>query len=385
MTNVSKPPSPLRTSLRTSLKGLPIQVPSGLSGRFMDLLTSPLTIGLIVLLAVVGAGLLVWQGLKPAAPVTPTPFGGALVPIVSLPAAQNVTLPLAPTVPTLPSGPAQSSFVGVDLTAVRAANSPTVPPGQSATITMPIGQVLDRQLLAAEGYAYSAEGFLTAARKGNLPVMKAYLATGMSPAAQNTFSSTALHAVAETNQPEAAKLLLAAGAPLEATTPNGQTPLHRAVATNHAAMAMLLLTAGANLQATTQDGWTPLFYAVDNANRALTRQLIIAGGRLQQADRFGNTPLMLAVRNNQKPLAKDLITMGANLNAADVQGRTALHYAASAGRYQLTKFLLENKAKPNLPDRQGMQPMDIALANNDLAIANLLLAFGAQRPQFLGQ
>jgi ankyrin repeat protein len=94
---------------------------------------------------------------------------------------------------------------------------------------------------------------------------------------------------------------------------------------------------------------------------------------------------MLAVRNNQKPLAKDLIVMGANLNATDVQGRTALHYAASAGRYQLTKFLLENKAKADIPDRQGMEPMDIALANNDLAIANLLLAFGAQRPQTLGQ
>jgi ankyrin repeat protein len=381
MSNVSKPPS----RLRTSLKGLPTKVPSGFSGRLMNLLTSPLVIGLVVLVALAGAGLLVWQGLKPAAPVTPTPFGGALVPVVSIPAPNNVALPPAPTGPAVPAGPAQSSFVGVDLAAVRAVNSSDAPPEQSPTVAMPIGQVLDRQLLAAEGYAYSAEGFLTAARQGNLPILKAFLATGMAPTAQNTFGSTALHAVAEANQPESAKLLLAAGAPLEATTPNGQTPLHRAVATNHAAMAMLLLTAGANLHATTQDGWTPLFYAVDNANRSLTRQLIIAGSRLQQADRFGNTPVMLAVRNNQMGLAKDLITMGANLNAQDVQGRTALHYAASAGRYQLTKFLLENKAKPNLPDRQGMQPMDIALANNDLAIANLLLAFGASRPQTLGE
>lgn len=381
MTNVSKPPS----RLRSSLNGLSTQVSGGLGGRLMGFLTSPLAIGLVVLVALVGGGLLVWQGLKPAAPVTPTPFGGALVPVVSIPAAQNITLPALPTGPAVPAGPAQNAFIGIDVAAVRAANSPTAQSGQSPTVAMPVGQVLDRQLLAAEGYAYSVEGFLTAARKGNLPVLKAFLATGMSPAAQNTFGSTALHAAAETNQLESTKLLLAAGAPLEATTPNGQTPLHRAVATNHAAMAMLLLTAGANLQATTQDGWTPLFYAVDNANRALTRQLIIAGSRLQQADRFGNTPLMLAVRNNQKPLAKDLIVMGANLNAADVQGRTALHYAASAGRYQLTKFLLENKAKPNLPDRQGMEPMDIALANNDLAIANLLLAFGASRPQTLGQ
>lgn len=242
-----------------------------------------------------------------------------------------------------------------------------------------------RQFIASQGYSWSVAGFLEAARKGNLPVLQAYLKAGMPITARNAFSSTALHAAAEANQLEAAKLLIAAGSDVNAASTNLQTPLHRAVALSLPAMTQLLIAAGARIDATTLEGWTPLFYAVDNNNQNLASYLITQGTNPNRQDRFGNTPLMLAARKNYVDLSKKLINLGANMNATDLTGRTALHYAVSGGFYQLTKMLLENGAKADVTDRNGLLPMDIALANQDLSVANLLLANGAKRPAALGR
>jgi ankyrin repeat protein len=51
----------------------------------------------------------------------------------------------------------------------------------------------------------------------------------------------------------------------------------------------------------------------------------------------------------------------------------------------LAKLLLENGAKADLPTKGGQLPMDLALEQNDLAMANLLLAHGAKRPAVMGQ
>lgn len=241
-----------------------------------------------------------------------------------------------------------------------------------------------RQYLAQRGYSWSPEGFLSAARKGDIGAIKAYLLAGMKPSTRNSFSSTALHAAAEANQLDSAKLLIAAGAELEATTTNLLTPLHRATAQNLPAMVQVLLTAGASTQATTLEGWTPLFYAVDNNNQSLVEALLAAGANPNVTDRFGNTPLMLATRKNYVTLSQRLLDLGANINAIDLTGATALHYAVGGGFFQLTKMLLENGAKADVRNRNGLLPMDLALANQDLALANLLLANGARRNQVLG-
>jgi ankyrin repeat protein len=242
-----------------------------------------------------------------------------------------------------------------------------------------------RAYLAKAGYSWTPEGFLEAARQGDVNALRAFLVAGMDVNSRNAFSSTALHAAAEANQLAAVKLLLAAGADLESATNTLQTPLHRAVANNLPAMTQLLITAGARIDSATLEGWTPLFYAVDNNNKKLVEYLLAAGSKPNLSDKFGNTPLILAIRKNYVDTATRLIGLGANVNARDITGRTALHYAVSKGYYQAAKMLLQNGSKADIKDLKGILPMDIALANQDLSIANLLLASGSRRSNALGK
>jgi len=59
------------------------------------------------------------------------------------------------------------------------------------------------------------------------------------------------------------------------------------------------------------------------------------------------------------------------------QHRSALHYAAEAGEVELCATLIEARAKVDLEDRFKMTPLDIAVEEGSLLVADLLLRGGA--------
>jgi ankyrin repeat protein len=116
-----------------------------------------------------------------------------------------------------------------------------------------------------------------------------------------------------------------------------------------------------------------------------------------------DTALHLAARNKHNKLVKLLLEKGVNPAAVGADGRTALHLAAMNGHDGVVKLLLETGASSdttlrqvaatrqervrlllaeadggiNRKDFNGDVPLSLAAANEHKAVANLLLANGA--------
>lgn len=77
--------------------------------------------------------------------------------------------------------------------------------------------------------------------------------------------------------------------------------------------------------------------------------------------------------------ARLLVERGADVNAyADNElGVRVLNSAVAAGAHETVALLLDAGADPNAPTRSGHSPLDVALANGDDEIAELLRDRGA--------
>ncbi|MFZ2586806.1 MAG: ankyrin repeat domain-containing protein [Alphaproteobacteria bacterium] len=267
-------------------------------------------------------------------------------------------------------------FVGLDVTQITSASTAT---------EAVLQRDATKEALIRQGYAWSAEGLMNAARKGDKQAEFTYVSLGMAVDTQNAFGSTALYAAAESNQPGVVKLLIAAGANPNLANTQNMTPLMRAVEQNLPGMVELLMALGADPQSSNSEGWNPLFYAVQSNNAAMVERLITGGLDPNGHDRLGLTPLMVASRKGSLDMVRLLVKQGADVNAVDAVGVPALHGAVKEGNFQMVKLLLENGAKVDASTRSGTTAMDVALAQNDMTLANLLLAHGAKRPGVLGR
>ena len=139
---------------------------------------------------------------------------------------------------------------------------------------------------------------MTAARVGNLEAVKALLARGANPNAQERRDQTALMwAAAEGHATSCA--LIEAGSAINATLASGFTPLFFAVREGHIDVVRVLLEAGVNVNETLkpkEDRPAPTV------------------GTSYKPVRNGTSPLLLAVENGHFELAIALVEAGADPN-----------------------------------------------------------------------
>jgi ankyrin repeat protein len=224
----------------------------------------------------------------------------------------------------------------------------------------------------------------------------------------------------------AALALIDAGADVNEAQGDGTTPLHWAVYRLDAELAALLLERGARADAINQYGSSPLAEAVKVADRPLVEKLLAAGADPEAPNADGQTVLMLAARTGSTDIAQLLIDSGADVNArenwrgqtaliwaadsrfpaivdlliahgADVDfraesfdwpsqitsepraqyrpvgGLTPLLYAARSGCTQCVASILDAGADIDRPTPEGMTPLMIAIDNEALDTAALLL------------
>ena len=93
----------------------------------------------------------------------------------------------------------------------------------------------------------------------------------------------------------------------------------------------------------------------------------------------GFTPVALAAFFGQPAAVKTLIAAGADVNAAAKNGLkvAALHAAVAGGKLEIVKAVLEAGADPNAQQQAGFRPIHEAGTNANRALAELLLAHGA--------
>jgi len=273
-----------------------------------------------------------------------------------------------------------------------------------------------------------------AAARGYSRVATILIAHGADIKARDEAGATALSEASWTGEAEMVTMLLAKGADVNDVNPEtGMTALHAACSRGYVAVARALLEGGARVDVRDKSGATPLYLALqfqrmdvvdllirgnlpkaqsidvkavlrDEVMRGRTNVvemllsrmpplgsttllhdaalkghvdvlelLLKHGAQVDSLNAQGATALHDAALAGQKAAAEVLIRHGANVNARDAEsGETPLHRAASWGRRGVVELLIEQKADPHIKDKNGRTPLDLAIANSQGEVAEVL-------------
>ncbi|SDX59105.1 hypothetical protein SAMN05518669_105311 [Variovorax sp. YR634] len=212
-----------------------------------------------------------------------------------------------------------------------------------------VGALAQVPPLAAEVLAY--EGLHQAAWHGDLPKLKALIASGANFDVRDTRGRTPLHVATHARQREAIKLLAKAGANLDLLEDDRYDAVTIASVADDAATLSLLLSLGAKAGQTTSryDG-TALIAAAHLGHDEVVRRLIAAGAPLDHVNNLHWTAVIESIvlgdggPRHQRTLAA-LVDAGANLKLADRQGNTPLQLAKARGYIAMVKLLEAPRAR----------------------------------------
>jgi ankyrin repeat protein len=149
------------------------------------------------------------------------------------------------------------------------------------------------------------DGLLTAARKGDLEVVRKFLTRG---------------------------------AQINGGDQYGWTALHCAAFKGHLAIVGELLAHGASVQSRDLEGHTPLHCAVEAGHKEVVQLLVGGGADVNVRSARGATPLNMAACLNYAGIIKFLVNRGADKPSAKV------HPDAGVGRVSLDNSPLESKS-----------------------------------------
>lgn len=264
--------------------------------------------------------------------------------------------------------------------------------------------------------ARASEPLQAAAEAGDLRTLGTLLASGANVDSRLADASTPLHWAVLREQTEAVVWLLERGADPQALNRNGVMPLHLAVLNGNAQVSELLLSAGADANASLPSGETLLMTAARTGVPEVVELLLRHGARVDAHDPvYQQTALMIAARENHPQATALLLRHGAEpnlsirsgpamvhippckgtgcgsegvgINRSGVPergeryeqkgGLTAVLYAAREGNTEVLRVLLDAGADREAREVNGIGPLLMALLNNQLQSAALLLDYGA--------
>src|SRR5262245_32584335 len=261
-----------------------------------------------------------------------------------------------------------------------------------------------------------APPLIEAAENGDRVAVSRLLDEGADVDARAVDGTTALHWAVRADRLDAVRLLLESGADEAAADRYGVTPLYLAAENGNAAIIAALLDAGADVKGVAPIGETALMTAARTGVVDAVALLLDRGAEIDARDReFEQTALMLAVREAHPEVVALLLDRGADVDArtrvgptpkfvppckgtgcgsegvginrgglpdrgrrGSVKGgMTPLLYAARDGNVAAARRLVEAGADLELGDGNAIRPLLMSLINNQLDVARLLLAKGA--------
>lgn len=182
---------------------------------------------------------------------------------------------------------------------------------------------------------------------------------------------------------ELVRILLHAGADANCSNADGDMPLHLAALGGHTDIVNMLLDKRAAVNVQDKKGsWTPLHKAAWNGHVDIVTLLLDHNADMDLSLDTGETPLHMAILNGHTELAKLLIAKGADLHlrifAGDYTGYSASHLAAQGNRMEIAEAIVKRAVSLNTKtDRTRSTPLHLAVANNLIDMATLLLDGGA--------
>lgn len=172
-----------------------------------------------------------------------------------------------------------------------------------------------REKLEKDGIAFTPEAFLQKVAEGDASHAELFLEAGIDPAVKNRAGRTALWIAAEQRKLDVLKALLAGG-----VAPNAQNA------------------------PPAEYGKTIVFEAVDTGDAAFVRALAEAGADVKAANEYGVPPLAEAARTGNLEMCEILLKAGADPNAAP-GGFPLLYGPVNENHLEVVRLLLASGAK----------------------------------------
>lgn len=215
---------------------------------------------------------------------------------------------------------------------------------------------------------------------GRIDAVTMLLANGADPRRADRDGNTPLHHAARSTDPAIAAQLLDAGADLHALNGEAQPPLALALASGNWRVARFLLERGAKPES---PGAQPSLLAAaggDDDDPAGVQLLLKHKAKVDARDARGRTALLEALAAGHAVIAQVLLDAGASVDAADDEGRTALLEAARSANPDLLPLVLARHPDPAARDVGGRNALALACeAGVEPERLKALLALGIDR------
>lgn len=240
--------------------------------------------------------------------------------------------------------------------------------------------------------AYSS-GFtpvMVAASKNHVAVIERLVAHGADVNQTDNQNRHSLFIAVETGQTDAVRKLIALGADAgkDVLSNSNKSPMmHWIHEKDYKQTLALLVEAGADINATDSNGQTALHRACDYMRKEQIPALLQMGAAVNGLNHYGQRPIdelmdNYGYRNEDMPaLVSALLAHGADpgISPSPLVQRAPLHVAVEAGHVESTRLLLQKGAPVDVPERsaQHMTPLLMAAENGNRALAEMLLAHGA--------
>lgn len=128
-----------------------------------------------------------------------------------------------------------------------------------------------------------------------------------------------------------------------------------------------LLDGGADIEARGSLGRSPLFLAASHNYPLIVTLLLARGANADAPDTEGRTPLQVAVLLWLAKVVEALVVPGgADVNKKDSSGSTQLHKAAVWNDLTIARILLANGADKEILDAAGMRAQDYPRRSDDI-------------------
>jgi ankyrin repeat protein len=219
-----------------------------------------------------------------------------------------------------------------------------------------------------------------ASLSGKADMVRLLVAKGGNREARDSFGRTALILVArDLGDAEMARILLDAGADINAADRWNDTALSLAAWRGFSGLVDLLLERKAKLPGNPSQKQLVFTQAIANGLDRLFDSLLTAGADLTALDELGGSLLHAAADGGSARIMKTMIKNKLDLNGKDRNGWTPLHRAAERGWIGTATLLIDHGVRLNERTLAGETPYNLAVAENNAAVVDLLKAKGADQ------
>jgi len=236
-----------------------------------------------------------------------------------------------------------------------------------------------------ESYDCGELPFHIACQKGDLSLVKVFLAQGFDMNVGDNFGTTGFHYACIHGKLNVVQFLLQEGFDMNVRDYEGETGFYLACSNRELNVAQFLLQQGFDMYGGDDDGLSSFHLACEN-NADAVHTLLQLGFDMNTSDYLGYTGFHFACIQGCLRVVKFLIQKGIDMNVRDGDGDTGFHDACLNGNVNVVQFLVqqgfEGINEVNSNGKSGLETLitcndRYTLSNNELFMPCLLLLIEA--------